>query len=110
MTTYYEIEVGSAPSEESCAQVGEENYSKRSRKECAAYKSQILRHYPIPEDVDAGIRILVSPHEMGSYREVALTYSDEAGAAWAEQVESDTKCVLRKWDEISMQALGLQVA
>lgn len=106
MTKYFESEVGSAPSEEMCAEVGFPNYAAQSRRECEAFKAQILRHYPIPEGVDAGVRISVSPHDFGSYREVAVAYMDEAGCAWATSVEQDEKGVLAHWDDQALNELG----
>lgn len=102
-----EIDLGAGPSDEDQAQVGSENYSSRSRAECSAYKDQILRHYPVPEGVSAGIRTCVSPHELGSYRELSAVYNCESGQAWAYAIEGDTKKVLRSWDDVSRIALGL---
>lgn len=110
MDKYSEIEMGPVPGEEDCAQAGEEEYSAKSRKECAAFKAQILRHYPIPDGVDAGIRICVFPHELGSYREVVLAYCDMSGFEWANLVEKDVKNVLGHWDDVAIQELGLKVA
>ena len=106
-TQKYEIEVGAAPSEEDQAQVGSENYSSRSRAECAAYRDQILRHYPMPEGVEVGIRTNVNPHEYGSYRELSLVYSCLYGEKWAMAVGNDSNGVLSKWDDIARTALGL---
>lgn len=106
----YEIELGSAPSDEACAQVGAENYSARARAECAAYKDQILRHYPMPENVACGIRTSLNPHEFGSYRELSAVYSCFRGEQWAMAIECDSKGVLRTWDNASRLALGLPVS
>lgn len=107
-TNLEEIEIGPTPHEEDCAQAGEDGYSKRSMRECAAYKAQILRHYPIPEGAIAGIRITLNPHELGSYREVVVAYGDQAGFEWAASVEKDSKGVLATWDDKARAELGLQ--
>ncbi|WP_234265150.1 hypothetical protein [Hydrogenophaga sp. NFH-34] len=99
------LAIGPAPHEENPAQVGSENYARRSMLECAAFKAQILRHYPIPEDAIAGIRISLNPHEMGTYREVEVAYGDEVGCNWAYEVESDPKGALAKWDDESLAFL-----
>ncbi|MBS3912806.1 MAG: hypothetical protein KGZ70_13565 [Hydrogenophaga sp.] len=107
------LSIGPAPSEEQCAQVGDDEYSTRSRRETAAYRRQILRHYPVPaecEDVLAGLRICSNPHEFGVYREVEIAYDASSAAAcrWAHAVEADPKGVLRRWDRDAIAELGLR--
>lgn len=110
MGTRQYIELGSAPHEERCAQVGEANYSANSRRECEAFKAQILRSYPIAPGVNAGVTIQVMPHDFGSYREVALAYDCEGGFEWASRVERDEEGKLVNWDEQAREALGLAMA
>ena len=40
------INIGPTPHDENCAQVGQEDYHIRGRKECAAYCRQLRRMYP----------------------------------------------------------------
>ena len=40
------INIGPTPYDENCAQVGQEGYYIRARKECAAYCRQLRRMYP----------------------------------------------------------------
>lgn len=110
MQKHFTTEIGPSPCDEHCAQVGSPGYAAQSRNECEAFKAQILRHYPVPTGVNAGVQITLSPHELGSYREVAVAYIDQAGADWAASVEADDKKVLLTWDEQSMEALGLKTA
>lgn len=105
------IEVGSSPSGEDCAQVGDADYVRRSRTECSVFRSQILRHYPVPVGLEqqAGLGIASNPHEHGPYRVVDIGYDPFSVRAslWASQVTSDPKGVLARWDEEARHALGL---
>lgn len=96
------VEIGSAPWEEDCAQVGEEDYSVRVRKELNAYKAQILRHYPKPvNDDQAVIKVSYNQHEFGAYRELEIVFDPASKEAceWAYQVEADPKAALARWDD-----------
>ena len=44
------LNIGSTPNEEECAQVGSADYYARAIKECRAYMAQIQKHYPEPEN------------------------------------------------------------
>jgi hypothetical protein len=107
------LTIGPAPWNEECAQVGCDEYFDRSRKETAAFRRQILRHYPVPAGVDnAGVRICSNPHEFGSYREVELAFDPGCTRAcdWAYQVEADPKAALASWDIQARMELGLLTA
>ena len=52
------INIGSAPVEEQCAQVGRDNYRAMARLECRAFKEQLERKFPNGE---FGIKSF--PHE-----------------------------------------------
>lgn len=106
MTNLDRMAIGPCPSSETPAQVGSMGYAKKSKHECVAFKAQILRNYPIPEDARAGVSIVLNPHELGSYREVELAFSDEEGENWAFEVQSDPKAALVKWDDESIAYLA----
>ncbi|MBU9366649.1 MULTISPECIES: hypothetical protein [Burkholderiaceae] len=68
------IEIGSAPSDERCAQVGDSDYPERSRAECRAFINQIKRTMGEPPE-GVGFFISSSVHDYGTYREVAVKVS-----------------------------------
>ncbi|WP_232232567.1 hypothetical protein [Cupriavidus sp. amp6] len=55
-----EIEVGPVPAEESCAQVGRDDYSERSRRECAVYIRQLQRVFGNPDPASCGLSAAAS--------------------------------------------------
>lgn len=99
--------LGPAPAMEDCAQVGEDDYSARSRKECRAYVAQIKRHFAakgiaIP---DGFLRIKSEAHDFGSYLEVACLVNNEEEWDLALALESDGP---ENWDDEARKELGLQ--
>jgi hypothetical protein len=70
------IELGSVPSDETCAQLGENpDFYQQNGIETAAYKHQLERKFP-------GLRFVVKtfPYDSGSYSEVCVVFStDEEG-------------------------------
>ena len=81
------IYLGSAPSDEVCSQVGEENYLEISKQECTAYKNQILRvleGYTGSKNLPTGfsISIKIEQHELGSYREVVASFNTDNSKSW----------------------------
>jgi hypothetical protein len=70
------ITIGSSPTGELCAQVGSDNYEARARKECVAFKNQLLRVFPnIPDGTYLSVKSF--PHDFGSYLEVVCWYDNE---------------------------------
>ena len=59
------IEIGSAPCDEQCAQVGESNYPERSRAECRAFINQIKRVMGEPPE-GVGLFIKSNAHDFGT--------------------------------------------
>lgn len=106
------IELGSAPIEEDCAQVGDLDYEERGRKECEIYREQLIRTYerehegraPILDGVS--LRVKTNHHDFGDYYEVA-TYFDDADekavdvAFWLEANQPT------HWDEEAKRELGI---
>lgn len=74
MRDYYTL--GSAPCDEPCACVGEENYRERALEECERF-IELLRATFGPEPYDARLSIKWSPHDFGEYCEV-VCYFDTA--------------------------------
>jgi hypothetical protein len=102
------IELGSAPADEECAQVGSEGYYERGKHECNVYKNMLyrwLRQSYNEEDLPM-IRVKSHVHDYGCYLELIVVYDDtnevQAEAAWALQNDSPTE-----WDEIAKQELAI---
>ena len=70
------IDVGSAPSEEDCAQVGSPDYHARARPECIRYIA-LLRQTFGPEPPQASLRVKSNPHDFGSYLSVVCYFDDD---------------------------------
>lgn len=96
--------IGAAPSEESCAQVGSDDYHDRSRRECAIYGRMLERLFPLPENVPARIVVMGFPHDFGTYREVCVRYedSDPRACDYAFRMESQSPV---QWDAIARYEL-----
>jgi hypothetical protein len=76
MNSSIEIEFGSSPVEEPCAQVGDPGYELQAYYECTAYVGQLRRMLlgrglPMPADgYGWHLRIKQNDHDFGSYYEV----------------------------------------
>lgn len=68
--------IASAPTEEDCAQVGEDNYRQKALEECARFRELIRKKFgPEPERTRLAIKSF--PHDFGAYHEVVCYYDDE---------------------------------
>jgi hypothetical protein len=94
-----DLNIGSTPNEEECAQVGSDDYYERAIKECLAYREQIRKHYPEPEN--GYLKVKGFPHDFGTYYEVVAYYDpeDTQASRWAFDIEGDNLGVLSTWDE-----------
>ena len=92
------LEIGSAPHDEDCAQVGTEDYAKRAKRECSLFAQQILKHYGEPEY--GYLTVKGHAHDFGTYYEVRACYDDEdeESTKWVFDIEGDVKGVLATWD------------
>lgn len=99
------LTMGSSPAEETCAQVGADNYDEQSIKECRAYLNQLGRQFGEPPAAGR-FAIKSFPHDFGSYREVVVYYKfgDEESTIFAFKVDGD---VPARWDADAMIELGL---
>jgi hypothetical protein len=66
------LDIGAAPCEEECAQVGRTDYPERSRRECQVFQRMLECCYPAP-DRD-WLKVKSFAHDFGSYREVCVYY------------------------------------
>ena len=93
------IEVGPVPAEESCAQVGHEDYSERSRRECAVYIRQLQRIFDNPDPEDLRFVRCGYPHELGRYHEVVAVMTAEGAKRF------DEAMLPMQWDHIARAEL-----
>ena len=94
-----DFELGPVPAEEACAQVGHDDYSERSRRECAVYIRQLQRVFGNPDP--AALRFVRRgfPHELGRYHEVVAVMTAEGAAMF------DEALVPSEWDHIARAEL-----
>jgi hypothetical protein len=72
-----EIHIGPAPWGETCAQAGTVGYADRARMECEVFRRMLLRLFPVPEGVNARLRVKGSDHDFGTYYEVVAVVNDD---------------------------------
>lgn len=94
-----EIEVGPVPAEESSAQVGRDDYSERSRRECAVYIRQLQRVFGNPDPAILRFVRRGFPHELGRYHEVVAVMTAEGADLF------DESLVPAEWDHIARAEL-----
>lgn len=70
------VELGVAPCDEDCVQVGEEDYLNKARKECRKYIS-LIRECCGSEPDGAQLKIKSFEHDFGNYYEVVCSYDDK---------------------------------
>jgi len=70
------LELGSTPSEENCAQLGEEDYERRAKKECRVYINQLRRQFG-KEPEGAEFKIKAFSHDFGWYYEAVCIFDED---------------------------------
>ncbi len=98
------IDIGPAPCNEDCAQIGQLGFTECNIKECRRF-IELIRSTLGPEPTGARLGIKAHDHEFGTYREVVCYYDDdkpeavdyafrcesEAPAKW--NPEDDDRCI-----------------
>lgn len=82
--------IGSSPADESCVQVGEEDYLRRQKEECLRFIDRIREVLgPEPEMTKLGVKTFA--HDFGRYSEVVCFYEDTVPESvdYAFRVESE---------------------
>lgn len=92
------LELGCTPSDEECAQVGEDNYESNARAECERY-IQLLRTLFGPEPEGAALRVKQFPHDFGYYLEVVCYYSGPVARDYAFHIENNAPAT---WDTVAV--------
>ncbi|WP_059414444.1 hypothetical protein [Cupriavidus basilensis] len=96
---FISVEVGPAPFEEKCAQVGDPDYKVRSRRESAAYIRQLLRVFGSHAPAVLSFIRRGFAHDLGRYHEV-VAYMNREG----EQIFSEDR-LPPMWDHIARAEL-----
>lgn len=111
------ITLGPTPCDESCAQVGEDNYLIRAHAESTVYKAQLQRIVDVwkskhpassPPNGEAFLRLVEHPHDYGSYVEVSIVFNSESRGACnlASYLENNLPA---EWDAEARVALSAKV-
>ena len=74
------LEIGPAPCDEECAQVGDPDFHSRAGEECRRFV-ELIRKKLGPEPEGATLRVTTHYHDFGPYPEVTCWYDDELPAA-----------------------------
>ena len=69
------IELGQAPCEEACSQVGDPDYPEKSRAECRRF-IELIRKVLGTEPPGAHLKLRSFEHDFGTYREVVCYYDE----------------------------------
>lgn len=100
------ITLGPTPGDESCAQLGSDNYYDNARKEGRAYINQLRRTFP---DLPPGVTFTLkaNPHDFGTYHEVNVVFdtNNEAAVKAAYNIDEN---VPAEWDAEARTELGLE--
>lgn len=98
--------LGSSPVSETCAQIGDPDYERKSILECEAFKDQLKRRFEAIHERPAKCRLRVKshPHDFGSYLEVGADYDPE-NEAELEDVMWFEANLPESWDEAALAAL-----
>jgi len=99
------IDVGAAPYEEQCAQVGRPDYWDEARRQCRAYIKQLRRKFGDEPD-GAKLVLTENPHDFGTYLSVGCRYDSQR----PQSVEYAFRCereMPAQWDEEALGELRL---
>lgn len=100
MSDYFTL--GPVPSDEDCAQVGDENFRQRATLEMNAYINQLRRLFPDAES--SGVRFIKQwfNHDFGSYGEVTALYNTDEGFSAVLNIELNLPSY---WDDEAREEL-----
>jgi hypothetical protein len=96
--------LGPTPSDEDCAQVGDDDFRNRATNEMNAYVNQLNRMFP--NAVEKGISFSKKwfSHDFGTYGEVVAYYNDDSDYSFLLDVEMNLPYT---WDEEALKELGV---
>ncbi|MBX2968319.1 MAG: hypothetical protein KF803_03025 [Cyclobacteriaceae bacterium] len=93
------------PHDESCAQVGSEDYMQRSRIEARVYMDQLKRTFGMNPH-GSFFKIVRCPHDFGTYLDIRFYYDDEDQTHVTYMMNIETGC--DKWDDQARDELKSQ--
>ena len=104
------INIGPTPCDETCAQVGDNDYGIKSKIETTAYKNQLNRMFPeVLSSKTLSFSIKTFQHDFGSYKEVVLNYNDDNEEEYNEiaitKVDANTP---KNWDKEALKEIKTQ--
>lgn len=97
--------LGPTPTEESCAQVGTDNFKQIAKKEMTAFCNQLYREFPDATELGVAFKIKWEMHDFGEYGEVVAAYplDNEKAFEYALKVEWN---VPEHWDKEAIKELS----
>ena len=108
MANFDDLELGTTPSGEDCAQVGATKYDyyELARMELQAFLNQLKRMFPNPPP-DVRFKRQSNPHDFGTYYDLAIRYNsnDEEAVNYAMNIENNLP---ENWDEQAKRELEEQ--
>lgn len=96
--------LGPTPADESCAQVGEDNFREKAKKEMNAYINQLMRQFPNVDEFNVSFKIKWQNHDFGTYGEVVAVY-DAANQESARKALDIEWQLPENWDEEALKEL-----
>ena len=84
------LSIGSSPTDEKCAQVGQSDYAKQAKLECLRFIA-LLRAVHGEEPYGARLYVKSNPHDFGTYYEVECMYDEGSGEAVAYALKCEGK-------------------
>lgn len=103
MKTY--LDISATPAEESCVQVGSENYPYWAKLECLTLIGQIRRQLG-PEPESAKLITKANPHDFGTYYEVVINYDDDYPDATTYAFDCEAGRMGTEWDAEAKRQLA----
>lgn len=108
------IEIGSAPVEEECAQIGEANYRDKALAECRLFMEEIENHHfdyfgESLESRGCKLRVKATDHDFGRYYEVAIGFSPDCPVA-GERAYWVIDNSPARWSDAAMEMLADRMA
>lgn len=97
------LEIGATPCEETCTQVGTDNYMERATKECRTFIHQLRRLFG-KEPEGATLFVRACEHDSGTYHEVAVRFdrTNDAASDYAYKIEAECPA---NWDDAARKEL-----
>jgi len=91
------VEIGPAPGDELCAQLGDEDYEMKSRQECRRF-IDLIRKKLGPEPENAKLVVKSFSHDFGTYREVVCCFDDDCPKSMDYAFECESNAPMN-WEE-----------